>query len=762
MENDLHSGSYNGLNSVSVYRLRLVLQMTRLGRTLRVRTIVQPCLSMTSRKPPKKSGKSPAKSRSQGQRLAEAPGPDPSPAGADEVESEPSGFADPDGNEQELIPEGKLVCALTGEHRTATPQEETLQSFIEQLHREYDVALSDMQRDVRVTCVRYDETKGKERSSNRNVSLMVYGPGQSHLTANATHVVIVAKPGTKSDKKAIEVLDDVLANVGEERPMVFGIWTNGAELQIRLRSWNKRTGSPDYAYLADFPGPGERLEDLENADRRPLRVAAGDSLLRAFKRCHDYLYGNQSMRGDRAFWQLLNLIFCKIHDEAQSRRKFFVGATEGYDPAGQKAIATRIHSLFEEVKSGAYKDVFDGTEKIELNDRALAYVAGELSRYSLLSTDTDAKGMAYEAITSTTLKRERGQFFTPRNVIQMMVEMADPQPGQRILDPACGSGGFLVVALAHERARLLEKLGVPRGASAVPSELKRIERDLKAYARECLYGLDVDPDLRKAARMNMVMNNDGHGNIFEMNSLEFGVPGKQVDAWSAFKAVGGGHEQFDYVFTNPPFGSKIPVSDTEVLQKFELGHQWTRTRDGWQKGKLLKKVPPEILFIEACWKFLKPGTGVMAIVLPNGILGNPGEQMEAVRWWMLRNMELLASVDLPGEAFLPQVSVQASCVFLRRRHEDELRLIGAQGQLQRPVFMAVVENCGHGRRGEPTWARSDDGSELIASRTVLERWEKNGRLQEHVREREERVLADDTLWVVQEYRAAISQQKAPS
>ncbi|MCU0647281.1 MAG: SAM-dependent methyltransferase [Gemmatimonadaceae bacterium] len=735
------------------YTLRLAPAnlLTRLGRTLLAGTIVQPCPYMTSRKPLKKSAKSPTKSRTKGQRTAEAPAPESSPSATDGQEIEEASFAEPDATEQELIPEGKLVCALTGEHRTATPQEETLQSFIEQLHREYDVALADMARDVRVSCARYDETKGKERLSNRNVSLMVYEPGESHVAANATHVAIVAKPGTKSDKKAIEVLDDVLANVGEERPMVFGIWTNGTELQIRLRTWNQRTGNPDYAYLADFPGPGERLEDLENADRRPLRVAAGDSLLRAFKRCHDYLYGNQSMRGDRAFWQLLNLIFCKIHDEAQSRRKFFVGATEGYDPAGQKAIATRIHSLFEEVKSGAYKDVFDGTEKIELNDRALAYVAGELSRYSLLSTDTDAKGMAYEAITSTTLKRERGQFFTPRNVIQMMVEMADPQPGQRILDPACGSGGFLVVALAHERARLLEKLGVPRGASAVPSELKRIERDLKAYARECLYGLDVDPDLRKAARMNMVMNNDGHGNIFEMNSLEFNVPGKQVDAWSAFTDVGGGHGKFDYVFTNPPFGSKIPVSDTEVLQRFELGHQWTRTRDGWQKGKLLKKVPPEILFIEACWKYLKPGTGVMALVLPNGILGNPGEQMEAVRWWMLRNMELLASVDLPGEAFLPQVSVQASCVFLRRRDPDELRLTDEGGPAQRPVFMAVAEACGHGRRGETTWARHPDGTERIEPRDVLERWEKHGKVDSRVRQREERVLADDMPWIARQY-----------
>src|SRR5439155_22344938 len=101
----------------------------------------------------------------------------------------------------------------------------------------------------------------------------------------------------------------------------------------------------------------------------------------------------------------------------------------------------------------------------------------------------------------------------------------------------------------------------------------------------------------------------------------------------------------------------------------------------------------------------------MAMVLPNGILGNPGEQMEAVRWWIMRNMELLASVDLPGEAFLPQISIQASCVFLRRRDENELRLVGAEGPKQRPVFMAIGEQCGHGRRGEVRYVRTSDGTE---------------------------------------------------
>jgi type I restriction enzyme M protein len=495
-----------------------------------------------------------------------------------------------------------------------------------------------------------------------------------------------------------------------------------------------------------------------------MRVAAGDSFLRTFRRCHDYLYGNQNRKD--AFWQLLYLIFAKILDEQQSARDFFVGATERNTAEGEKRIAKRIHALFTRAKE-KFDDVFAGDEKIELKDRALAYVAAELSRYSLLSTDTDAKGLAYEAITSTTMKRERGQFFTPRNVIRMMVDMADPQPKGKILDPACGSGGFLVVALTHVRKSFLRDAGCPYPDQPVPKELKTVDKKVRSYSRASLWGLDVDPDLRKAARMNMVMNNDGHGNIFEANSLELVAAlhkdasdrarGFLSDQMNEFVQRSGGLGAFDYVFTNPPFGAKIPVEDPDILRAFDLGHTWKRNGDGWTKGDVQKKVAPEILFIEACYRFLKPGTGVMGLVLPNGILGNPGEQMEFVRWWMLRNAELLASVDLPVETFLPQVWVGASCVLLRRRATDELRLVGATPTRQRPVFMAIPRECGHGRRGEVRYLRGPDGSELITTKELVERRERDGKIEQETRMRAFKEVADDLPWVAAEFRKHVTE-----
>ena len=663
------------------------------------------------------------------------------------------------GEDEEVVLEGTLVCALTQEHRTATPQEELLQSFIEQLHREYSIPLEDMERDVRILCESSED--GKVRTRNRTVSLVAFEAGKAHrddadklFVDNVCRAFIVAKPGTKPDDKAIGMLEEVLGSLSQKRPEVFGVWTNGADLEFRMRTFQKGNGEPRYTELTDIPAPDETLADLESAERRPLRVAARDSLQRTFRRCHDYLYGNQNMKDDRAFWQLLYLIFAKILDERSTSREFFVGATERNSEAGQKKIAQRITRLFDRAKV-EYAGVFQGDEKIDLNNRSLAFIAGEISRYDLLGTDTDEKGAAYEAITSHTMKQRRGQFFTPRNVIRMMVDMVDPQPGKKVLDPACGSGGFLVMALAHARRRFLTQTGCAYPDQPVPKELKKIDPKLLAYARTCLYGVDVDPDLRKAARMNMVMNNDGHGNVHNFNSLEFNIPKFTNEEMIKFGKAGGGHAEFDYVFTNPPFGAKIPIEDRDILRTFELGHTWKRpdTKGGkWIQGELHKKVSPEILFIECCYKFLRPGTGIAAIVLPNGILGNPGEQMEFVRWWMLHRMELIASIDLPAETFLPQVSVQASCVFLRRRHENEHQQLGKDGLRQRAVFMAIAEKCGHGRRGEKTYIRKADGSELIEEDELIERSERGGKLEERTRRKQVKRLADDFPWIADEYR----------
>lgn len=567
-----------------------------------------------------------------------------------------------------------------------------------------------------------------------NADLVIFEPGTPKEQEDIIRVCVVQPNKTKETdgKNGLSLLEGLLGAIED---CEFGLWTNGTSLYFLQKVFRSGEFEPNFEELSDFPGAGESLEDLDRPDRLVLRVAAGESLLNTFKRCHDYIYGNQG-KIKTAFWELLNLIFCKIYDERRReicrkmgetyRRRFWVGVKERNTQEGQEAIAQRIKSLFEEVKSAQdYSGVFIGNEQIGLNNRVLAYIAGELSKYSFLEATVDAKGMAYEAIVSNTLKQERGQFFTPRNIVKLMVEMMDPAESDIVLDPACGSGGFLVAVLDHVRNKIAQEQYPGETGILLKdrhNESTVIDRT-KKYAEEKIFGIDFDDDLKKAARMNMVMSGDGHGNIYNLNSIEFPL-GNDVDvAKLRDKDL---FNKVDIVFTNPPFGAKIPIDDPDILTNYELGHRWTKdATENWvMLGALQKSQPPEILFIEKCYQFLKPG-GRMAIVLPDGILGNP--DTEYVRHWILYNCDVLASIDLPIEAFLPQVGVQASLVFLRKKSEEE-KLLHQVVPREYNVFMAIAEKVGKDRRGNRTYVRDDDGKEIVFEKRIEElKRDNNGR-----------------------------------
>lgn len=479
------------------------------------------------------------------------------------------------------------------------------------------------------------------------------------------------------------------------------------------------------------------MEDLEKwADKIKPRKPANDSLVRTFKRCHDYIYGNEGMK-KTAFWELLNLIFCKIYDEKRRfmpspncesyRRKFWVGVKEQNSEEGLKNISKRIKGIFQELKTDPlFSEVFDGNERINLSDRGLAFVAGELAKYSFLDATVDVKGTAYETIVSNTLKQEAGQFFTPRNLIRCMVEMMDPTENMRVLDIASGSGGFLTIVLDHVRKKITQEM-YPELSGLYLIEkynTKEVNDRVKNYAEKMIFGFDFDPDLKKAARMNMVMAGDGHANIFNINSLDYPQGPKTEELEKIKETVNrsiansldkdlpfetdDARGKFDLIFTNPPFGAKVEV-DFEISKRYELGHNWNKdTYGNFQMGTVSSSEAPEVLFIEQCYNFLKPG-GRLAIVLPDGILGNPNT--EYVRDWILKRFRILASLDLPVEMFLPQVGVQASVLFLQKKTSAE-RDAAVNGE-DYDVFMAITEKVGKDRRGVPIYMRDEDGAELL-------------------------------------------------
>lgn len=618
------------------------------------------------------------------------------------VVGEDTSIDDDGAGREAALTDNVIVDVLTGEERKWSDREEIVQRTIRVLAEEYRFPLEQMARDVSVQI----EVNGRRR--RKAVDIAVYKDVDGRELADAERLVVVRDPKTKTgDKtKGVESLEQLLDAV---ESCEFGLWTNGRDV-VYMR---KRPGPLQNSFeeLSDFPGSGESIDELDRPDRRMARVAVAEDLRETVLRCHDYLYGNQSMRADRAFGELIKLIFCKIYDERVLRsdsgasRRFWVGVTERNNADGQQAITSRIKALFEAVKRDHdFRDAFRPGDELEMQPKALAWVAGELARYDFLSAEVDVKGLAYEAVVATTMKRERGQFFTPRNVVQAMVEILAPAPGERVLDPACGSGRFLVACLDRFRRLRAEEMG---DAGVLELRKRRNSRDVlaagAAYARDRLFGIDIDPELVRAARMNMLINNDGHGNIVEGNSLEL-TPAALVQAEPGDDL---GFGTFDVVLTNPPFGAKIPVDDPIVLGNFDLAHGWERADDGsWLRTALRSSMPPEILFIERCLDWLRDG-GRMGIVLPDGILGNP--DLEPIRAWILRRARVLASIDLPVETFLPQVGVQASLVFLEKRALHE---VNAGLDPDYEIFMAVVEQVGHNRRGGPIFRRDPDGIEL--------------------------------------------------
>ena len=570
-----------------------------------------------------------------------------------------------------VLEDNQLVCALTNKVVKATDKELTLQSMIDMMAEEYGFAPEDMERDFRVTYKEPDSDKCRAQA----VDLAIFDAGMAHVVDNLIRFVVVAKDAKVKPTDAKKGVDAMLDNILTFTDCEFGCWTNGEDLHYRYYTEDD-FGQSETQDISDFPANGQTLADLEaQGDRAMPRKPANESLIKTFKRCHDYIYGNEGMK-KTAFWELLNLIFCKLYDEKRRnmdakegisyRRRFWVGVKEQFTEEGRKAVADRIRGLFEELKeSQVFRDVFDGSEQIMLSDRGLAFVAAELAKYSFLDATVDVKGTAYETIVSNTLKQEAGQFFTPRNIIRCMVEMLDPDQNTRVLDPACGSGGFLVTVLDHVRHKITRNLYPELDEVRLAARVNTPEVDelVRNYAEKMIFGFDFDPDLKKAARMNMVMAGDGHSNIFNINSLDYpqgDKPDRSLIAEAVNESIKHSNDKdfpfgtsednaqgkFDMIFTNPPFGAKVEV-DVEIARRYKLNSN-----------------APEILFIEACYNFLKPG-GKMAIVLPDGILGNPNT--ESVRKWILEHFKLLASVDLPVETFLPQVGVQASLLFLQKK-----------------------------------------------------------------------------------------------
>lgn len=641
-----------------------------------------------------------------------------------------------------IVQQGKVLDFIDGQtQRAETPEEYVRQEIAKSLVREYGYPKSHI-------AIEFTLRLGSRKP---RADLVIFFVLETAHGQETIYIIVECKaPSVKSSdrKEGVGQLHSYLSACPNAQ---YGMWTNGLE-RFCYRKVVK-DGKIVYEDIPDLPSFGQTEDDAERPRFDQLKPASSDALLFAFRRCHNYIAGNQGLQKPEAFWELLKLIFCKIHDERDSPEvEFYAASKERGGINGPLKVKARLDKLFSEVIKD-YPAIFPANEAIALNPPVLAYLVSQLQMYSLLESDVDVKGHAYEEIVGANLRGDRGEFFTPRNVCNMAATMLDPGENQLILDPACGTGGFLIAAMN----RVIDKIRaaeVERWQGDLDRAEPRIQDRIKKFASRFIVGIDFNPNLVKASKMNMVMNNDGSGGLFQANSLA--SPATWEEALRERSLLG----QVDLIVTNPPFGSKIPIDDPAILEKYDLGHAWSydKAADTWtMTGGIQKSQPPEILFIERCVQFLKPGSGRLAMVLPDGILGAPG--LGYVREWILTQTRVLASIDMHPDTFQPNVSVQTSILVLQRKTQRDIDLEQAAGRkADYNVFMAIANHIGHDKRGNRTYVRDRQGNEIVEEIEEKTKEYEDGKPVYKTQKTLRKVLDDNTLQIAQAFRKWLSEQ----
>jgi type I restriction enzyme M protein len=619
-----------------------------------------------------------------------------------------------------VIPEGKVCDYIDGKFRNDTPEEYVRQTIEKRLINEHKYLLSQVK-------IEYTLQLG---SSKKRADIVVFDKDCPEQTQENIRTIIECKKETIEPSNAKDGVNQLKSYMSACSNCEWGMWTNGKQKEVFHKVTDEK-GKITFEDFNDIPSADGNLEDIDRPKRTTLKNASDDNLLFVFKTCHNHIYVNDGLQKQPAFFELLKVIFCKIEDERNIPvdLEFYATSKERNNPDGQLTVKNRISKIFAYVKKKHGK-IFEVNDEIKLKPRSLAYIVSELQKYSLLNTNIDIKGKAYEEIVGANLRGDRGEFFTPRNVMKMVVAMINPTINERVLDSSCGTGGFLVNALTHVidalEIQYAQQVGKPKQEWDIDT-LRVFQDRVAEMAKTNYFGFDINPDLVKATKMNMVMNNDGSGNILQNNSLlpphewsdDFKT--KLSEALGINKASIRNQDTidfFDVIVTNPPFGSKIPIKDEDILRQYELAHIWEdKDKSGtWaMTNRLQSSVPPEILFIERCIQFLKPG-GRMGIVLPDSILGSPG--LGYIREWLIKNTFIIASLDLHVDTFQPRNGTQTSVLILQKKTQDQIDSEEKSGTMaDYNIFMAMIEKVGHDKRGNPIFKRDKDGNDILVPDT---------------------------------------------
>jgi len=596
-----------------------------------------------------------------------------------------------------------LWIPLKGQWRNiaAKPEEIVRQRFIRHLYFDYGYTMEQMDQERR--------TMHGRRSPRADI---VVWESTGAKAANRTPVLVVE---CKAEAVEIHIKDYYQ---GESYARAVGCEFFIAHNQRFTAVFRLVPGLPgEFVQINEIPkaydwSNAKRIEEIKNRLRAFDRKEFQDLLFD----CHCILRDVHKMDPGRAFDTISKILFIKMYVERSGLYGTFTVDYLDRRAATRLPTDPLVHDgLFEQTKV-FYKadELFSDNDRLDISEETFRRIVKKLERFDLSKTSDDIKGLAFERFLGTTFRGELGQYFTPRPVVDFMVEFLNPQEGELICDPAAGSGGFLIRAFEHvrnliaediqsqkdakrleiealglpeeEEERLIEEAFINLNLELLPSsdDNRPIDTRIGRLAWKCIFGCDAEPRAARTAKMNMIMHGDGHGGIHYHDGL--------VDINGIFPG------RFDVVLTNPPFGSnvgedqlvdaseetRVPTDPEYISQcRARYGEAWefryraitaaaetkTKILDIFEIGKGKANRPTEIIFVERCLSLLLPG-GRMGIVLPDGNLNNPS--LSWLRRWVEDKAKLLAVISLPEETFRSAAAtVKASLVFLQKFTEAD-------------------------------------------------------------------------------------------
>lgn len=561
----------------------------------------------------------------------------------------------------------KITDYISGQEISATPEElDATQVFSRMLVEDYGYPKEHIQTRPQFRV----KARPSDTKKEYPVDIAVFD-GSKH-SDDSLYIVVECKKKDRSDGKT--QLEDYL----RLSRAYLGVWFNGNVAPLYLRKY-ETDGKVIFKEIPNIPLYGQCVDDLGLHKRCDLRPT--HNLKAIFKNIRNYLAANNkgTTLDTELVPQIINLIFCKIYDERFTKPEDMVDFRIGISESADSVVA-RIQKRFSAVVE-EYKDVFGDEDKINLSSNSIVYIVGELQYYCLIDSERDVIADAFETFIGPSLRGSQGQFFTPRNVVKLILSIVNPTKKDRVIDPACGSGGFLVEALRH----VWKQVDI-QGKSLGWSDADVLS-ERKSIAAQNFKGIDKENFLAKVTKAYMAILRDGRGGVFCENSLE------TSDNWSSEARNTILDNSFHVVLTNPPFGAKLKITDTKILAQYTLGHKWEKnkkTKKLEETTKLLDNQTPQVLFFEKCLDLLTKD-GRLGIVAPESMFCNPSHKY--IVSFVEKEARIDAIISMPEDLFQPNTHAK-TCLVVITKFGDKTK-----DDQKHQIFMAVANRCGHDSRG---------------------------------------------------------------